>query len=148
MSWEITLNKNKSFHFISENLNDNVKWFNTLDAIFYKNNLNFCNHDLNVSNIDEDDTISHVSSTNRGLFNKNFRQFSSNSKFLKLDLSNDIYDVVIDRDLTDPKFFTKLTLNTVYLITIDEAGISLQDKNSGEMHAFESQYENLFFLCL
>ena len=41
--------------------------------------------------------------------------------------------------MTDPHFFTELSLSSTYLITIDENGISLQDKNNGNMHAYETQ---------
>ena len=66
--------------------------------------------------------------------------FSFDANFNYLDLSNDLYEVVIDRDLTSPNLFTKLALNSVYLITIDESGISLQDKTTGHMHGFGSKY--------
>ena len=72
----------------------------------------------------EDDTISHVRSTNRGLF-KDILENLDQIEISKLDSSNDIYDVVVDRDLTNHKFFNKLKLNIIYLITIGEAGISL-----------------------
>jgi len=66
-SWEITYKPNKVYRLVSENQMENIKWFNTINDLFTRtednnNNNNYCDHDDNLSNLDEDETISHVTS--------------------------------------------------------------------------------------
>jgi hypothetical protein len=67
MSWELTYKPNKVYRLVSENKMENLKWFNTINEMFTRiEDNNYCNHDDNLSNLDEDETISNVSNYDKG----------------------------------------------------------------------------------
>jgi hypothetical protein len=68
MSWEIEIKKNKAYRFVCENQTDNLRWYNTINSIINKTDEYYCDHDQNLSHLDEDETFSHVSSYDKGIY--------------------------------------------------------------------------------
>ena len=124
-SWEIQTKSGNKYRFRAENPADNDNWFKLVKDIL----------DPNVKEIQSNFNV--------------IRDEKSESEYSNENDDENIYDVKLVVELTNPNFLKMFSKDSIYVISIEEDAIYLKNKNKpSEIHGFAARYYLIFILFI